>query len=177
MTIIHNHTVNYTQAIKIFILVIFSSPTRWLLQAWFVMTQYCIRWITARWWWYCANSCSLGSPHPSRCVQATPRRSLYKWDRWYLLSSLFKFGSSLMYIAYLMPRARSSLSVSTILVLSQSMTWFSFTERSVRTELHISLGDCLFLSLVYTTALLTFSVSVWCSFTRTFSFHFVSPAY
>ena len=83
-------------------------------------------------------------------------------------SSLFKFGNLLIYIASLMPRVRSSLSFSTIFALSQFMTWFSFTEWSVRAEPHIPPCDCLFLSLVYTTALLTLSVSVWCSFTRTF---------
>ena len=34
-----------------------------------VMTQYCSRWITARWWEYCANFCSLYSPSPSRSVR------------------------------------------------------------------------------------------------------------
>ena len=43
-----------------------------------------------------------------------PRRLLYKWDRWYLPSSLFKFGNLRMYIASFKPRARSSLSFSTI---------------------------------------------------------------
>ena len=46
----NNNTVNYTQTIKMFMLVKFSSPTRWLLQDWFVVTQYCSRWITARQW-------------------------------------------------------------------------------------------------------------------------------
>ena len=36
-----------------------------------------------------------------------------------------------MYIASFMPRARSSLSFSTIFALSQSMTWFSFTANHV----------------------------------------------
>ena len=76
-----------------------------------------------------------------------------------------------------MPRARSSLSFSTIFALSQSMTWFSFTAWSVRAEPHISLCDCLFLSLVYTVDLLTFSASDQCSLTRTSSFLFVSPTY
>ena len=39
---------------------------------------------------------------------------------------------------------------STIFALSESMTWFSLTEWSQRAEPHISLSDCLFLSLVYT---------------------------
>ena len=51
------------------------------------------------------------------CV-AAPRRLSYKWDRWYLPSSLFKFGNLRMYIASFMPRAGSSLSFSTIVTLS-----------------------------------------------------------
>ena len=65
---LHNNTVNYTQTIKMFMLVKFSSLTRWLLQDWFVVTQYCSRWITARKWLYCPNFCSLCSPSPSRCL-------------------------------------------------------------------------------------------------------------
>ena len=42
---------------------------------------------------------------------------------------------------------------------------------------HISVSDCLFLSLVYLAPLFTFSVSVLCSFTLTFSFLLVSPTY
>ena len=42
---------------------------------------------------------------------------------------------------------------------------------------HISVSDCLFLSLVYLASLFTFSVSVLCSFTLTFSFLLVSPTY
>ena len=90
---------------------------------------------------------------------------------------LFKFGNFRIYIASFMPCAKSSLSFSTILALSQTMTWFSFTEWSVRAEPHISLCECLFLSLVYTIASLTFSASDRCSLTRTFNFLFVSPIY
>ena len=43
---VHNNTVNYTHTIKIIILVKFSSSTR--CYYWFVITQYCSRWITAR---------------------------------------------------------------------------------------------------------------------------------
>ena len=87
----------------------------------------------------------------------------YKWDRWYLPSSLFKFGNLRMYMASFMPRARSSLCFSTIFALSKSMTWYSFTAWSVRAEPHSSLCDCLFLSLVYTVVSLTFSASDRCS--------------
>ena len=65
---VHYHKVNLNSDNQI-LHVKFSSPTRWLLQDWFVMTQYCSRWITARWWLYCANFCSLCSPSPSRCVR------------------------------------------------------------------------------------------------------------
>ena len=62
------HKLDLNSDSKMFLLVKFSSPTSWLLQGWFVMMLYCSRWITARWWWYCASFCSLSSPSPSRCV-------------------------------------------------------------------------------------------------------------
>ena len=91
----------------------------------------------------------------------------------HLCSSLF--GNFRVYIASFMPRTRFFISFSTIFTLSQSMIWFSFAEWSVRAEPHTSLCDCLFLSLVYTTASLTFSASDQCSFTAYFQFSFHLP--
>ena len=138
------------------------------LQDWFVMTQYCSRWITARWWWYYANFCAPLLPVHA----ATPRRLLYKWDRWYLPSSLFKFGNFLVYITFLIPCARSSLS-STILALSQSITWFSFTEWSLRAEPPISLCDCL----LYTQCFTDFPCLSLVLLNSHFQFSFHSPIY
>ena len=91
----------------------------------------------------------------------------------HLCSSLVISGYT-GYMASFMPRARSSLSFSTIFALSQSMTWFSFTEWSVRDEPHISL--CLFpvscIHNCFTDFLCLRSVLL---ITRTFSFLYVSP--
>ena len=86
-------------------------------------------------------------------------------------------GRIRMYTASFTPLAWSSLYHLTILALSQSITWFSFMAWSVIADPHISVSDCLCLSLLYLVPLFTFSVSVLCSFTLTFSFLLVSPTY
>ena len=125
---------------------------------------------------YCAIFCSLCSPSPFRRVRL-PQGGCHINGiddiSPHLCSSLIISGYiSLFYAScYIFPFFFYYL--CTLPVYDPVFLYRMF----VRAESHISLCDCLFLSLVYTITSLNFSASDQCSLTYTFSFLFASPIY